>query len=345
MKLERLDNLMVAYRNAPEEYYVTQYWSEYQKIMSKEIYGININQMRSGKYPILATFGFNDVIYSYSMSTPWFKKLIMKFFRGIVKNRNVLPYGLNLTDIREMAFHHCQLLGELNGAKSIDSIEMSTFGQPSDLFKINNKFYSMQFLNFYLRYCFATKYVKFSGEETIAELGSGSGHQIEVLKKLYPDQTVLCFDLPVPIFLCETYLSEVFGKENIVSTEETLGWNDLKNIQKGKIHFFGNWQMPLLENFNYDLFWNAASFGEMEPGVVMNYLKYVQEKARLIYLLQARQGKESRGRIHVNKQTKFGDYNDMLSAYKLINQEDAYFAHKRMSQSGGYFQAIWEYKN
>lgn len=201
----------------------------------------------------------------------------------------------------------------------------------------------MQFLNFYVRFCFAQKYMNLKGDETIVELGSGSGFQIEILKKIFPDLTILCFDLPAPLYLCEQYLSGVFGKDNVVKSDRTIDVSDLKDvIEKGKIHLFGNWMMPLLQSFKFDVFWNGASFGEMEPDIVKNYLSYVTGNCEYIYLLQSRHGKESSKKSGVVTPIKFSDYNAMLSGFKLIKESDAFEANRRMSQSGGYFQAIWK---
>jgi hypothetical protein len=76
--------------------------------------------------------------------------------------------------------------------------------------------------------------------------------------------------------------------------------------------------------------------------VVQNYLRYVQGNARWVYLLQARHGKETEGRTHVEKQIAFEFYNKLLSGYALKQERDAWQAHKRLSASGGYFEAIWE---
>lgn len=133
------------------------------------------------------------------------------------------------------------LQGELAKLKPISEIEASTFGNPSDLFEINGKKYTMQFLNFYIRLCFAQRQIGLKGTETIVELGSGSGFQVEVLKKVFPNLTILCFDLPFPLVLCEQYLSESLGKQNIVKSVETINWTDLNGLQKGKIHMLGNW--------------------------------------------------------------------------------------------------------
>ncbi len=241
-----------------------------------------------------------------------------------------------------MAFKHCIDAGKLANALPVTSIETSTFGAPADLFKIQGKNYTMMFLSYYLRYCFAHKNINFKGDEIIVELGSGSGHQVEVLKKLYPGITVLCFDLPSQLYVCEEYLTNALGKETVISAEVALDLTNLSSIEKGKVYMFGNWQIPLLKNFKFDVFWNAASFGEMEPGIVKNYLSYVLANAEWIYLLQARKGKESSANSGVEKSITFEDYNQMLLHYKLIDEEDAYYAHMRMRHSGGYFEAVWK---
>lgn len=342
MQTSKLSNLLEAYRNAPKEFRATSYWHSYEEDILDTISSIDIEQLRSGKYPILATFGFNDIVYYYHHNFSIWRKIILTYIqKRFSKHRETQPYGLCLSEIREMAYHHCELSRDLNDAVSIGNIEMSTFGNPVDLFEINGKKYSMAFLGYYLRYCFAHKHISFQGDEIIVELGSGSGHQVEVLKKLYPELTILCFDLPAQLFLCEKYLSEALGKENIVSTEETLKWKESLHIKKGCVHFLGNWQFPLLKGLQFDVFWNAASFGEMEPDIVGNYLTYIKGSAKWIYLTQARHGKEVTGNTRVEKPITFDDYGRLLSGYVLQEQHDAYQAARRLSQSGGYFEGVW----
>lgn len=179
------------------------------------------------------------------------EKLVKKAIRRLfVTNRAVLPYSLKLSDIREMVYNHCLLLGQFAGAKSITQIEASTHGSPADLFEVNGRKYTMQFLSYYVRFCFVQKMLKLKGDETIVEPGSGSGFQVEVLKKMYPDLTILCFDIPTPLFLCEHYLSHVLGESNIVGSSRTIGATSLHEVVvKGKVHLLGNWQFPLLESF------------------------------------------------------------------------------------------------
>lgn len=342
MATGRLKRLVEQYESAPEEFHATSYWDAYEKSILATIDSIDLSQLRSGKYPVLATFGFNDAVFLYHPNLSTWKKILLKFIHNfIIKDRSILPYGINTQDIQEMAYRHCELLSESSGSKSIEQIEASTFGNPSDIFEVNNNKYTMAFLNYYIRYCFMQKSISLKGDEVIVELGSGSGYQIEVLKKLYPELTIICFDLPAQLYLCEEYLANAIQQE-IVSSDDTRSWKDLSNIKKGGVHFFGNWQIPLLHDFKFDVFLNAASFGEMEPDVVENYLNYIKGNAKWIYLLQARNGKEVSGKNRVRSPMNFEYYKSVLSGYSLVKEETAWLAHGKLNQSGGYFQGIWE---
>jgi hypothetical protein len=57
-----------------------------------------------------------------------------------------------------------------------------------------------------------------------------------------------------------------------------LAGDDISSI-KGKIVILPAWKMPEYRNVGIDLFWNAASFQEMEPDVVRNYLALVRGMA------------------------------------------------------------------
>ena len=342
MDIKKLDALLEEYVKSPKEFQVANYWASYEKKIINVIRDMDFNHLRSGKYPILSTFGFIDGVYTYHPSLSFGKKFLLKFIQKyIIGDRSILPYKLSTSDIQEMAYLHCKLMSEITNSVPISDIEVSSFGGPKDLFEIDGKKYTVPFLSYYRRYCFAQKHIAFKGNEIIVELGSGSGYQIEVLKKLYPNMTVLCFDLPSQLYLCEKYLIEALGEENIVGIDETITWEDFSRVQKGKVHFFGSWKVPLLINFDFDVFWNAASFGEMEPEIVENYLTYIKGKAKWIYLLQARHGKETTGETHVINPITIGDYKNFLSDYNLLDEQDAWHAHKRLSQTGGYFEAIW----
>lgn len=340
MNTKVLDELISVSEKSPQIYQETAYWKSYKKEILKEVKELNINELRSGRYPRFASFGFNE-FFAKKRFYHRLKAIVKLVWKYLFLNKPYsvnAPYAITSKDIQNMAYRYCEINGELAKSKHISSIQASRFGNPEDIFEIGGRIYTMSFLNYYIRYCFVQKQISFNGHEIIVELGSGSGHQIEILKKLYPGFTILCFDLPAQIFICEQYLSNVVGKENIVSSKETSKWTDLTQLKKGSIHFFGNWQFPLLKEFKFDLFWNAASFGEMEPEVVKNYLNHVTGNCTWIYLLQSRHGKS-----RVEKKIRFEDYNTWLKEYNLIKEQDAYKAYKKLVEESTYFEALWKH--
>ena len=80
----------------------------------------------------------------------------------------------------------------------------------------------------------------------------------------------------------------------------------------------------------------------MEPHIVKNYLKYVLPECNSVYLLQARQGKESSKNKGVETPITFDDYNQMLNGFKLIAESDPYQANRKLKEGIGYFHAVWK---
>ena len=340
-----LDLLLEAYSNAPEIYQAGRYWKAYESRIISDIEAADLNELRSGKYPIFATFGFTEIVHYNHPDQPFYKKAVLSTLRALNNPRiPSMPYGLYLSDIREMAYRHAEIMGQLAGLKPISELACSTFGNPNDLFEINGNTYTTAFLTYYIRLCFVQMHLDLKGDETIVELGSGSGHQIEIIKKVFPEMTVACFDLPYTLFLCNTYLKNVLPEGSVIDAVEGIKQEDTLQIEKGKVNMFGNWQIPLLKDHSIDLFWNAASFGEMEPEIVSNYLTHILPVTDAVYLLQARHGKESKATKGVRKPTTFDDYCNMLNGFDLITEEDPYQANRKLKEGLAYFHAVWRKK-
>ncbi|EMO77948.1 sugar O-methyltransferase domain protein [Leptospira kirschneri str. 200801925] len=115
--------------------------------------------------------------------------------------------------------------------------------------------------------------------------------------------------------------------------------------KKGKVLFFGNWRFPILKNMKIDLFWNAASFQEMEPDVVSNYLSIVNESAKAVFLQQTMGGKEEatkKGQHGVLKATTLKDYQKNLKHFKLTNIEASLTPFGTLN---GYSDSFWKRKD
>ena len=332
--------LLDSSENAPEIYQATSYWKNYERRILKDITKVDFSDFRSGKYPIYETFGFAERKYQPIRTLKSKLRIAGSALKRIfVEGKTIMPYDLDIRDIQIMAYHHAELLSQLTGTPGPEKYSISDFGKPEDQFKIGSNLYNTLSLMFYIRLCFVNKHLALRGDETIVELGSGSCHQIEVIKKLYPNITVLCFDLPGPLYLGERFMTGVFGKDQVVSSDECMNWKDLSKVQKGKIHFFGNWQCELVNGSNYDIFWNAASFGEMEPKVVQHYLSVFSPGAKSIFLLQASKGKEQN---RVKDPISFDNYDSWTPGFRRVAIETAYKIHKPMTASGGYSQAVWK---
>ena len=110
MNLEFFERLYDIYKNAPEIYQATSYWREYEAPIIEDIRKFDINQIRSGKYHSFNTFGFNERVYTYPPGISKLKKLFLKLLHNhIIGDKHILPYSINIDDVREMAFRHCEL--------------------------------------------------------------------------------------------------------------------------------------------------------------------------------------------------------------------------------------------
>ena len=335
MSQSHFQALLDAYRSAPELYQATSYWSAYEDELLRLTKKLDPADLQSGKHRMLSRFGFETGIYHRRFTRT--KQILLRLLG--IRMRHLTPYSLRAEEVQEMAYRRALDVGALTGAKSVSNIESSGYGNPKDLFEIAGKRYTVALLGFYLRYCFAQKHIPFDGGKIYIELGSGSGHQVEVLKQLHPDLTILCFDMPAQIYLCQMYLTGALGAENIVSSEETVHWDNLEQIKPGGIHFFGNWQLPMIADIQPDIFWNAHSFAEMEPHVAANYLSFVAQGTNWVYLEEERTGQKTTGAAHVKTPITFEMYNEMLPNYGLREEEEAYSAIQKIR--GPSFRAVW----
>lgn len=138
---------------------------------------------------------------------------------------------------------------------------------------------------------------------------------------------------PAPTIRVEQYLKAVFPG-SVVSYRDTRDMETLPEPQPGTIFMFGNWKFPLLEHTTIDLLWNAASFQEMEPDVVTNYLSYVNDCASNVYLHEAMLGQgvaKARGSPGVLERTTLAHYQRGLPDFEMVDLRPA---RGRMGQAG-----------
>jgi len=341
---------------APDTYKATNYWAVYEKRFLPELQRLGLHDFRRRKNSILSSFGATDLpptlcqidllnsrIFNNRITRkiPCWSRFLS--FQNSLLNR-ILPISTSYsyeTDLKQLAYDFVRMQGEKVGAKSIDEFEVSLVGNPEDIIIVGGKVYTMSILYYYQRYVYCCNYIDFDNIEILVELGSGAGKQIEVIKKLHPGICFLLFDIPPQLYVCEQYLSAVFP-DSVVSYKDTRNMDSIPEIRKGKIFVFGNWKFPILEQVKIDLFWNAASFQEMEPEVVANYLNYINRQANAVFLQELMSGTDvarKKGNHGVLRQTKLEDYKSGLTNFQLVDISPCLRPIGRLT---GYSDSFWK---
>lgn len=301
-----LELMLQDIRSAGPMYQPTNYWAVYEKTFLPELRRRGLRNFASRRGSILSSFGGTDC----------FQRKIPLPFK--------LPREKRLEEFKSGVFDEVAALGRKFGARPIEALEISSAGNPKDLIRKQGRAYPASSLRYYLEYAYCCQFIDFDKISVLVELGSGAGKQVEVIKKLHPQITFLLFDIPPQLYVAEQYLKAVFPSA-VLSYRQTREMGSLSGLPKahqGKIGLFGNWKFPLLRELEFDLFWNAASFQEMEPDVVANYLSIADTQAKAVFLHQMMGGKEiakKKGWHGVLRQTILEDYRKGLRSHALID--------------------------
>jgi putative sugar O-methyltransferase len=276
----------------------THYWAAYE---SRAIAALQsgLHDFRRNPDSIFATFGALDSPPAMleTLSIPpdhgeYVTALVMRLNQLLADGAPLLPFGLSMRDIFELAYAFCQAQARdcrRGTLVSIDELDVSRVGNPHG-YEHDGRFLTDAALYYYMRYAFVAGAVDLNTVDVVVELGSGSGKQVEVLKRLHPHLTFVLADLAPQLYVAERFLHAVFP-DDCVSYDATRAAGRVE-IRPGKIHFVGNARVEDLEPDGRVLFWNCASFGEMEPDVVARYANVVSPWADWLYLCQCFEGKE-----------------------------------------------------
>jgi putative sugar O-methyltransferase len=316
--IELLESMMSAQAEADPIFHTTNYWQ--RKCVQLAGY--------------LREFGLKDFRrLDGAKKTP--QRVLASF--GAIDRDAGLPLAEALAAVQRRA-------GETQ-AVSISRLPASRVGNPEGG-EVEGVFYTQSWLNFYLRYAYVSRFMNLGGK-TIVEIGGGSGKQAHMLKLAHPDATIILFDIPPQLYVANQYLLKCFEGQNVV-----VGYRDASRIrssdafEKGKIYVLGNWQIPLLKDFSFDLLWNAASFQEMEPPVVRHYLDFCRG-ARNVYLMEVMDGQSvapTAGQNGVLEATTLETYKDCLRQYALSDLCHAPLAIPVMPLNWRYSESFWQQK-
>lgn len=350
---ELLETMLNDLKQAPHLYQPTNYWQVYETEFLHELRTVGLKDFRRRKKSVLSRFGATDLnekrFFDYKNKENFirfFSKLpnglkILAFMDSVI-NR-ILYYIPFFNYIKKHAdFRYTAKLGAKYHAGSIKNTDVSLAGNPSPVTRIRERNYTPGFLYYYLRYVYCSGFINFDNIKLIVELGSGSGKQTEVIMKLHPELVYIIFDIPPQLYVCQQYLKKVFP-DSVVGYEVTQKFTTFPELKKGMIYIAGTWNFPLIAYLDIDLFWNAASFQEMEPDVVENYLSFVSKVSKYIYLQQNMTGKETAvkyGERGVLEPVTFEDYKKNLSGYTLADISPCLMV-KGRNLPPGYRDSFW----
>jgi len=345
-KPELLNLMLKDLHSAPDLYKPKIGWLNYEKLFVSELQKYGLYNFRRRKNSVLQSFGGSDIhpidevlrIFNNNPLTGlyppqkslFFKKILKSFlklnsFRKLVEQLSNFHHGFTLKQNQLLIYKLAKYYGQARNAKPINELSVSMAGNPENFFQVNGNVYTTSFIHYYMQYAYSCKFINFDSIGSIMEIGSGLGKQVEIIKKLHPDITFFLFDLPPQLYICEQYLSTVFP-ESVVSYEETRKMINIPNNTKGKIFIFGPWQLPKLENLQYEIFWSSATLQEQEKPAVSNYLKFVNKQATKFVFLY-----EQMKRKKLPQNATENDYNKGLPDFELLDSSPA-VTHARGSE-------------
>jgi putative sugar O-methyltransferase len=312
--LELLNEMLIDQHKAEMLYQPTRYWALFIPKIIQELRIKGLNGFRDRSPSMLDKIGANDreLLDFLAMKTsilgarrfmPWIIPFIKKWFEISL---SPLEYFYSVTKDK---FEAAGL--KLPG--------MSLVGCRNARAKFDDKYFSTWHLNYCKIFIDAYSCIKFEDSSVFVELGAGCGRQVEVIAKIFPRMTFLIFDIPPTLYAINQYLSHVFPGR-VVEYNEAIKLNNLSSCQ-GKIIISPNWKLPEWRNVKINIFWNAASFQEMEPVVVRNYLDIVKTmNPEWIYLHEI-PGGNFHGATGTVKPVTIDLYHECLDEKYVLNRD------------------------
>jgi putative sugar O-methyltransferase len=337
-----LDEMVADQRAADPVFQTTRYWARYEHEYLPYLKRNGLRDFRSG----MSSDG-GATFFAFGATDAFPENRRARSLLGRFLGRPGPPPDLSVAaeaaraPARAAAYAHAEAYGRDRSAAPLSALSASLVGNPVNRWQVDGRWLTRLTLYYYMRYAYVSGHVSWTGSETIVELGSGSGIQCEVLAKLHPGMTLLLFDIPPQLYVAHQYLSAVFG-DRVVPYREAKGITEPSKVQKGRIHILPNWRFDLVRDLAADLFWSAATFGEMEPNVVLNYLSQARVSTQSAYLMQVMKGR-SRGwvpwRHGVRRPTVFAHYVQGLDGFSCIDRKPALLPGGKLMP--GYDDSFW----
>lgn len=163
----------------------------------------------------------------------------------------------------------------------LDRLSEPLTGNPPRVYQ-GKRLISQDLANSVLEYLSVTKAgVEESEIRTIMELGSGYGRTAYVHLTLRPHCRYVLVDIPPALYVCEKYLSTLFGERRIFPFRPFEHYDDIRDeYENAEIVFLMPHQLDLLPGKSVDLFINISSLHEMRIDQIRYYFEVVERLTR-----------------------------------------------------------------
>ncbi len=286
-----LERMLSDMRQSPAWFQPTHFWHFYEQRFLPELRAQGLTDFRRRHDSVLASFGGTDpYIQPFSPSTrdllrkwPWVYGLANR-----LRPATPMPHPRFKNIVAE---HHYWRVKDKFRQLGMDlgNCPTSYVGNPEGVVEIEGKPWTATHLEYCSLVADAARYVPFQPDGVFCELGAGMGRNVEILASLCAEATILLFDIPPQLYVANQYLQKVF-EVRVVPYREANALDPMTDLGtariRGKIILQPTWRIPdWMASLKLDVFWNSASFQEMAPDVVVNYLTLVKRlRPEFVYI-------------------------------------------------------------
>jgi len=160
----------------------------------------------------------------------------------------------------------------LVGEDCIDTLA----GGCRDYLDLNGRHVAVTYVRQLMRIHNFSSKVDFQRVKSVVEIGGGFGANAHLLLTMFPSiRKYLYIDLPPMLYIGTQYLRHFF-REQVIDYLRTRGKTHVSFADNDDREIIAAcpWQIGSLE-IEMDLFWNSASFQEMEASTISNYLSWL----------------------------------------------------------------------
>ena len=296
-QINLLDAMMQATERADPRYRPTNYWAVYRDMYLPGLRRRGLRDFRRDRYGIMDAFGAADlkiapVVRVYLPRGGGLLGQLMTRAFARMPNIELALHGIQHDNVVRYFHGLTKRKFETIGLR-LAEYGINRIGNPEDVVEIEDVLWSFSQLVMCSLFADAMARMDLGEDPVICELGTGMGRHAEMFAAARPRATILLFDIPPQLYVMNQYLKAA-RPDRVVPYERAVEVSpgaELPVEWRGKIVVLPAWRMPDWRGLKANLFWNCASFQEMEPNVVENYLGIVTDwRPECIYISAAPNG-------------------------------------------------------